>query len=352
MLGRIVLFPKIGQYGRRRTRGSLHESEGFRGGDEALDFVGIDVGKSELHAALLQGAKVARKSVGNHAAGFEQLHRWLKNRKAIDVQICMEATGAYGIALAEFLHDQGYRVSVVNPGQVKAFGASELVRTKTDKIDASLIARFCRANSPPLWHPAPQHIRELRAMIRRRETLSEMLTAEGNRLESTIVAGVRKSIRLVIKNLESELKRIEEEINNHIDGHPDLREYVDRLDEIPGFGTLTAMKILAETNAFSVCTTAKELVAFAGLNPKHYQSGSILRRGRISKIGNAALRKALYYAALSAKNHSAYFRPFVERLKAAGKRPKVIVTAIMRKLLVLAFIVGKTGSRFNPGHAA
>ncbi len=94
------------------------------------------------------------------------------------------------------------------------------------------------------------------------------------------------------------------------------------------------------------------LVAYAGLNPRLYQSGSITRRGAISKVGNAALRKSLYYAALSAKNHSAYFRPFVERLKAAGKRPKVIITALMRKLLVLAHAIGAGGQRFDPAFNA
>jgi transposase len=127
-----------------------------------------------------------------------------------------------------------------------------------------------------------------------------------------------------------------------------LRDLVNKLDEIPGFGSLTAMKVLAETNAFSVCETAQQLVAYAGLNPRHYQSGTINRRGHISKVGNASLRKALYYAAISAKNHSVYFRAFVERLKAAGKRPKVIITAIMRKLLVLAHTLVSKQTRFNP----
>lgn len=318
----------------------------------SVDFVGIDVGKTELHAVLLQNEKSARKSVGNNSAGYEQLHRWLNNRRVESAHICLEATGSYGIGVAEYLFDNGFKVSVVNPGQIKAFGASELVRTKTDQVDAGLIARFCRAHQPAPWNPPPHDIRQLRALIRRRETLTEMLTAEGNRLESSTVEEVRRSIEVIVANLRAELKRLEDEIDDHVTRNPVLREQVDRLDEIPGFGALTAMKVIAETNAFAVCNTAKELVAFAGLNPKLYQSGGISRRGRISKIGNAALRKALYYAALSAKNRSAYFRPFAQRLAAAGKRPKVIITAIMRKLLVLAFTITKAGSRFDPAFIA
>lgn len=317
-----------------------------------MDFAGIDVGKDALHLVLLQGEKAAKKSVPNNAAGFEQLRKWLLNRKAVEVHICLEATGSYGIGVAEYLHDQGYVVSVVNPGQIKAFGRSELVRTKTDEIDAGIIARFCRANQPFVWTPPPQHIRELRALIRRRETISNMITAEKNRLEASTTAEVQRSIRSVLSGLERELKKLEQEINDHVDRHPDLKKQVDRLDEIPGFGALTAMKVIVETGDFIVCNTSREIVAFAGLNPRLYQSGTIRRHAGISKIGNSALRKALYYAALSAKNHSLYFRPFVERLKAAGKRPKVIVTAIMRKLLVLAFTLAKNQSHFDPSFVA
>lgn len=317
-----------------------------------MDFAGIDVGKNELHLVLLQGEKLAKKSVANNASGFEQLRKWLVNRKAAQVHICLEATGSYGIAVAEFLYDNGYKVSVVNPGQIKAFGRSELVRTKTDDVDAGIIARFCRANQPLPWNPPPAHIRELRALIRRRETVSNMISAEKNRLEACTSSEVQRSIKTVLAGLERELGNLENEIDKHIGNYPDLREQIDRLDEIPGFGTLTAMKVIVETGDFIVCDTSREIVAFAGLNPRLYQSGSIHRHGGISKVGNAALRKALYYAALSAKNHSPYFRAFVQRLTAAGKRPKVIITALMRKLLVLAFTLAKKRSRFDPAFAA
>ena len=249
-----------------------------------MDVLGIDIGKHELHAVLLQGEKMARKQVGNSDAGHQQLLNWLTNRKATDVHVCLEATGVYGIAVAEFLHDHGFKVSVVNPAQIKAFGRSELVRTKTDAVDAALIARFCRATQPLAWTPPAIHIRELRALIRRRETLSDLLTAEGNRLEAATTKEVKRSIRAVVRSLRAELKRLEDEIDRHVDHHPDLRMHIDRLDEIPGFGALTAMKVIAETNAFTVCDNQAEIVAFAGLNPRLYQSGSIARRGRISKL--------------------------------------------------------------------
>jgi transposase len=318
-----------------------------------VDFLGIDVSKSQLHMVLLQNEKpAARKAVNNNAHGFEQLASWLKNRKCGDLHACLEATGIYGEAIAEYLHDQGHTVSVVNPVQIKAYGRSAMVRTKTDDVDALIIAEFCKAQRPLAWAPAPLEIRKLRALVRRRETLSEMITAETNRLESALSTEVRNSITSHIEFLKRSLKELEDEMKDHLNSHPAVRDVVDKLDEIPGFGPLTAMKVVAETNGFSVCETSRQIVAYAGLNPRHYQSGNVSRRGRISKVGNASLRKALYFAALSAKRHSQYFRPFVERLEAAGKRPKVIITAIMRKLLVLAHALVSNGSRFNPALGA
>jgi transposase len=316
-----------------------------------MDVLGIDVSKAHLNLVLLQGESVARKTVPNNANGFKQLTAWLKNRKVRELHACLEATGIYGESVAEYLYDAGYVVSVVNPLQPKAFGQSAMVRTKTDGVDALVIAQFCKAQVPPPWNPAPKAVRELRALVRRREALVEMITAEKNRFEAASAEEVQRSIRAVLSALQTELAILEREINDHVDSDPELRTMVDRLDEIPGVGSTTAMKIVAETNGFTVCTTARELVAYAGLNP-HYQSGTIARRQPISKVGNDALRKALFYAAMAAKNHSAYFRPFVTRLQAAGKRPLVIVTALMRKLLVLAHALTSKGTRFDAAFAA
>jgi len=317
-----------------------------------MDVLGIDVGKNDLHAELLQGESSARKSVSNSEKGFAQLASWLHNRGVDELHVCLEATGVYSEAIAEFLADSGYIVSVVNPGQIKAFGKSELIRTKTDRVDAGVIARFCRATHPGPWKPASPEMRVFRALIRRRETLTNMIVQERNRLEAAATKEVQRSIKAVLKTLEDELAQVNKALDDHLKNHPDLRELIDKIDTIPGYGAVTAMKVVAETNGFRVCNSAKELVAYAGLNPSLYESGTIRRRGSISKIGNASLRKALYFAALAAASHSAYFRPFVVRLRAAGKRPKVIITALMRKLLVLAFTLFRTGRVFDAAYAA
>lgn len=317
-----------------------------------MNYLGIDVGKSNLHCELLQDDRSARKSFSNNRKGFEQLAAWLANRGAGDVHACLESTGAYGEAIAEYLHDRGLVVSVVNPSQIKAFGKSFLTRAKTDEIDAGVIAQFCRSHKPAAWNPGTAEMRAFRALVRRRETLTQMIASEKNRLEAVTDVKVKGSIESTIAALEEQLAQLNRDIDDHLDRHPDIREMVDRVDEIPGFGELSAQKIVAETSGFAIRGGADAIVAYAGLNPTIYQSGQTLRRGRISKIGNAALRKALYYAALAAKNKSSYFRSFVERLKTAGKRPKVIIVAIMRKLLILAYTLVSKGTRFDPAFAA
>ena len=160
----------------------------------SLYFLGIDVAKAKLDCTLrLPNGKSRAKVVPNSPEGFSQLTAWLDSKDARDTHVCMEATGAYSLPLADFLSAQGFHVSVVNPAQVAAFGKSELSRTKTDKADAKLIARFCLALRPEAWTPPPAEIRELQALLRRLESLQEMQRLEQNR-EDTAAPAVAASI--------------------------------------------------------------------------------------------------------------------------------------------------------------
>ena len=160
--------------------------------------LGIDISKTKFDAALLLDAKVKTKKFDNKSNGFSEMVEWLNKKDAKDLHICMEATGVYGEALATYLFDAGYTVSVVNPAQIKGFAQSELSRNKTDRADAQLIARFCRAMNPKPWKPKPLHIRELQALVRRLEALQDMYYQENNRLEVASFC-VRASIETVIK---------------------------------------------------------------------------------------------------------------------------------------------------------
>lgn len=154
-----------------------------------MDILGIDVGKHEMHAALLQQDRSTSKSVANSAAGFKQLQTWLRSRRVEKVHACLEATGGWSEDLALALCEAGHVVSLINPMRIKAFAKSEMLRTKTDDIDAALIARFCRMHSPDPWTPPAPEIRALQGLIRRYQSLVQMRTDEQNRLQAPMIDG-------------------------------------------------------------------------------------------------------------------------------------------------------------------
>lgn len=319
-----------------------------------LPILGIDMAKLKFNVCLINAkGKLKHKVFPNTEAGFEQLGAWLLKHDAHRVHACMESTGAYGEALALSLRESGHLVSVVNPAAVKAFAASRLSRTKTDRVDAELIARFCLTQQPPAWTPPAQEVRELQALSRRLDALIEMRVAEENRLESVInVAAVKASVEELLAHLNEQIRRTENLIGEHIDRHPGLKEQSRLLDSIPGIGEVTAAVLLAEIVNIKQYTSARQVAAFAGLVPREHSSGSSIRgRVRLSKIGNPRLRKALYFPAVTVLRCNPFFQHWAEGLRQRGKSKMAVIGAVMRKLIHLAYGVLKTGKPFDPLHA-
>jgi transposase len=315
-------------------------------------YLGIDIGKSNFHAALLEGEKSHGKSFPNNPKGFEQLDTWLKNRKVVVVYACMESTGPYAEALATDIADRGHKVSIVNPARVKGFARGELLRTKTDAVDAALIARFCKAMQPDPWLPPAPEIRELQGLVRRLESLKQTRQQECNRAEMPgVVAPVAQSIAAHVAHLDQQIEALEQQIRSHIDRHPGLRQQHDLLITIPGIGEKTIATLLSELPDVAHFQSAKEVAAYAGLSVHHYESGtSIHRKSRLSKCGNPKLRNALFYPAMVAMRYNPIVLAFARQLAVAKKRKMVIVGAAMRKLLHIVFGVLKSGKPFNPHH--
>ncbi len=314
--------------------------------------LGIDVAKATIDVALLvdEQSKPRHKVFANSARGFEELAAWLEEQEATQLHACMESTGSYGIALAEFLISKGHSVSVVNPKRIKNYAKSRMSRNKTDKQDALLIARFCLKENPELWQPPVPEVQELQALVRRLETLKELKQQELNRLEAKPTPAVRASIEAMLVYLEEQIAAVAAAIASHIDQHPDLARQVELLKSIPGIGEATAFKLLAELD-FSQFRSAREVVAFVGLSPSHNQSGSSQRgKGYLSKIGRSNLRKALYFPAINARRCNPVLRSFADNLISRGKPKMVVVCACMRKLLHLVFGVLKSGRPFDPQH--
>jgi len=312
--------------------------------------LGIDIAKQRVAVALLVEGKVRNRSFKNAPDGFESLALWLRKWGIDQVHACMEATGNYGEALAIYLHGAGHTVSIVNPARIKGFAQSELIRTKTDKVDAGIIARFCLAMKPVSWTPPSPEIRSLRALVRWVDSLTGMLTQEKNRLGSAHES-VIPLIKGHINYLDKEIEEVREKIADLIDRDPDLSQKKDLLTSIPGIGTATIPVILAELDNLERFKHVRELVAFIGLAPKERLSGSSIKgKPRLCKTGNARLRKALYMPALVSIQCNPLMIVFYNRLKEKGKNGKVIVCAIMRKLVHLIFGILKSGKKYDPNY--
>jgi transposase len=314
-------------------------------------FLGIDVSKQSLDVALL-GAhpKPQHKVFTNDAVGHARLLSWLEQHPASTIHACLEATGTWAQGVALALHEAGHMVSLVNPAQIHAFARTGLKRTKTDKADALLIARFCQMHQPPAWTPLSPRVQQLQGLVRRLEHLEEMLTIENNRLGAGGVAGlVRESLEEHITYLTQQIEKTRRQIKDHSDQNPDLKQQANLLESIPGIGATTAALLMAELGEITHFQSARQVAAFAGLVPRIRESGTSVRgRSRLSKIGSSRLRKALYFPAITALRFNPPIKAFGLRLSAQGKSKMLILGAAMRKLLHLVYGVLKSHQPFNP----
>jgi transposase len=311
--------------------------------------VGIDVAKDKLDVALrLPSGKWRSKVVVNGHKGFVALVEWLAKQGVAQAHVCMEATGVYWEAVATHLSDAGFEVSVVNPAQIKSHGGASGVRTKTDVVDAKLIGDFCYRHAPAPWQPPSRAVRTLRALVARREALVELRTEESNRLQ-VAHESVRDSIETVLRHLDEEIAKIEKQIHKDIDADPTLREQRELLDSIPGLGKVTIPTLLGRYGGPLRFEKPKQAVAFAGLDVAHHESGSSVRgRSRMSKTGPSKLRRALYMPAVVCMTQTSWGKAFAQRLLAAGKPKKLIIGALMRKLVETAYAILKSGKPFDP----
>jgi transposase len=313
--------------------------------------LGVDIAKRKFDVALLINGKLKHKVFTNNQEGFAMLMSWLHRQKVAHVHVCLEASSTYGDELATSMHDAGHTVSIINPARIKGFARSELLRTKNDKVDSGLIARFCLAMHPEPWTPVPPGMRRLQSLVRRIDTLISMRTQEMNRIDVSHES-IRSSLSDHIAYLDKEMKSLKEQIAAHIKDDPELKTKRDLLKSIPGIGEATIAAILAELPMFERCDRVEKVVAFIGLAPREFISGSSIKgKPRLSKIGNARLRKALFMPALVSIQCNPIIQTFYHRLKGKGKNGKVVVCAIMRKLVHLIFGILKSGKPFDPNYA-
>lgn len=318
----------------------------------AQEFLGIDISKRRVDVALLREGRLRHSVFDNAPKGFRALSCWLAKQGAVAPHICMEATGSYWEAIAAYLFQKGLVVSVVNPACVHDFRKSRLRRGKTDKMDAALLAEFCRAQSPRPWNPPPPESLELRHLVRRRDDLVAMRGQERNRLAAPgLSKDAQTSLKRTLAWLTAEQRRLERQIRESLRRSPALQKNYELLASIPGIGVVTATVFLGEVGRLEDYDSARQLAAHAGLTPQPHESGDSIRgKPRLCRIGNAVLRKGFYLAAVVAKKHNPVLREFCARLEAKGKPPMVIVAAAMRKLLHIAYGVLKHKEVFHANY--
>jgi len=290
-------------------------------------FVGVDVSKDKLDAFLSTGEL---RQYDNTGPGIRALRKWLASHKP--ELIVLEATGGLEGPLAGELYRAKLPVVVVNPRCVRDFGRAMNILAKTDAIDARLLALFAERVRPPLRPMASQEHKALAELVKRRRELVAMLTMEQNRLR-TAPAIVRPSHERMVKWLLEELDQADQGMGEALSCSEDLSAKVALLASVPGIGTATSRALVAlfpELGGLG----PKQAAALAGLAPFAFDSGRMKGKRRI-RGGRSEVRSALYMPALVAMKHNPTLRAFAARLRALGKPAKVVITACMRKLLVI-----------------
>ena len=320
-------------------------------------FVGIDIAATSATVSWLRvGSKTSKpQTVAQTPEGFTHV-TVLLGKTGVAAQrtlVVMEATGAYWASLATFLVRSGYVVSVINPLQAHHFARALLKRAKTDAIDAQMLACLAATLRPTPWTPPPALYEELYQRLAQRDALLGIQNQVRNQRHAlrqgpVVVASVLTRLESLdqqlsgqIAEIESELVDILHQVSPETPEAGDWGKTITYLQTIPGIGLLTALWIVVSTLNFTLCQSAEQATAYAGLAPIPRQSGtSVNKRPCIGHSGNERLRTALYLATLSGTRYNPTLKTFYERLLAKGKPKKAARCAAARKLLHVAWAIG------------
>ena len=315
--------------------------------------LGIDISKNKFDCALIRdigSSKIKTKALPNRLEGFNQLTEWLYKNIGEDLsllKIFMEATGVYHEALAEHLHEKGIAVYLFNPADSAHYAKYDSLH-KTDKADSQSLARAgidrLMHHKVRQWQPAAPHIKRLNALLARLDALQSDLQREDNRMEkagfSSVPEAVSQSISTMQINLKQQISTITQEIEQHIDRHPDLKKDRALLRSIPGVGEVVSLRMTALYYSKDF-TSASQMAAYLGLVPRKRESGKYKGKAMLSKRGNPVIRAKLYMAAVVAKTWNPDINAHYRRLKARNKTEMQTIGAAMRRLVQICFGVLK-----------
>ena len=304
-------------------------------------FVGIDVSKARLDVAADGTPPFDAENTPGGIAGL--VERLVLLRPTL---VVLEATGRLEAAVVAALAASGLAVAVVNPRQVRDFAKATGKLAKTDAIDAAVLAHFARAIRPEVRPLPDEAARELDALLDRRRQLVGLRTMERNRLSAGAAGRVRRDLESHLRWLEAHITRLDKELDDRIRSSPVWKEKDDLLRGVPGIGPVVSRTLLASLPELGRLAN-KQAAALVGLAPMADDSGT--RRGARRVAGGRGLvRAVLYMAAQSARRHNPVLKAFADRLATAGKKPKVVLVAVARKLVVIANAILRSRIPWNP----
>lgn len=322
---------------------------------------GIDIAKGDFTASLCRhysaGDVLFSDTVTfeNSRKGFNQFLRWCQkiSEPSVPATYLMEATGIYFEPLAYHLHRIHKHVSVLLPNKVKHYAKSLNIKTKTDAVDARVIARFGTERQHPEWQPPKEIYKKLRELTRLCGDLKKERTVFSNRTRSTEAGEspnsfVLKANNRVIKELDNLIEKCEKEIAALVEGDIELRERFEKLMTIKGIGLTTLAVVIAETQGFALISNRKQLASYAGYDVVQRESGSSVKgKTRISKKGNSRIRAAMHFPALVSCRFNQNMKNDYLRIIEHKTSKMVGATAVQRKLLLLIYTLWKNNDTFK-----
>lgn len=308
-------------------------------------FVGIDVSKSTLDVCIEPDGKTLH--VAYDEAGISQIVGCMK--EVSPTLVVMEATGGLEVRIATELASQGFPVAVINPRQARDFAKATGRLAKTDLVDAAMLAEFAKAIRPQARPLKDEDTIALNDMVSRRRQLIDMRVQETLRLGTAASKPLQKNLNKHITWLDKQIAEIDHDLTKRLRNSDVWRTKDDLLQGIPGVGVVTALTMLAKCPELGTLNR-REIAALTGVAPLANDSGK--HRGKRSIWGGRAdVRAVLYMATVSAIRCNEPIKAFAERLKKAGKPPKVVIVACMRKLLTIMNSMLKNNAPWNPEFA-
>lgn len=324
--------------------------------------IGIDVSADSLQVRV--GRKSTREQrqypaggcFANTPRGFRKLHEWVSQRTADSAEawFIMEATGVYYEGIAYFLHERGANVCVLVPTRAKHYAKSLPVKSKTDAIDARILARYGLERCPRRWQPASRRLRQIKLLLRERDQLKDQYSRLKSRQHAArhrwhYPQSSRERLQQRLDRIKEDLQAISQEVDELWKTDQPLCEAIERISGIKGVSEHTVLQVVAETHGFALITNRNQLASYSGLDVVLDESGHRQGATKISKQGNGHIRRSLYMPALSAIQYNPALKAFYQRLIANHPdHKKIAVTAVMRKLLLLIYSLWKSGQTYNP----